>query len=265
MSGGQEEGGTVEELPRWIQNEYSFAAPLERGARGKRVSLIQEWLGLHNIHVVPDGGFGAATEAAVNQFQKKKGLPEKGVVNAETFNALSEPIRRALVPLPANGRSFNDLVIAYAQQHEKEHPREVGGQNRGPWVRLYMKGEEGEHLPWCAGFVSFIVSQAASSFDLTLQIPYTVSCDVIAVEGKHRGRFISEREIQAAKRGVGGGSIFLNRRTDSDWIHTGIVVKFNDETIDTIEGNTNDTGSREGFEVVRRIRGYKNKDFVRLD
>lgn len=57
----------------------------------------------------------------------------------------------------------------------------VGGQNRGPWVRLYMKGHEGPDLPWCAGFVSFVTSQAAQAFDTRLEIPYTVSCDVIAV------------------------------------------------------------------------------------
>lgn len=37
--------------------------------------------------------------------------------------------------------------------------------------------------------------------------------------------------------------------------HTGIVEKVNaDGSLSTIEGNTNDTGSREGYEVARKVR-----------
>ena len=37
-----------------------------------------------------------------------------------------------------------------------------------------------------------------------------------------------------------------------------------DGTFATIEGNTNDEGSREGYEVCRRVRGRGSKDFIRL-
>ncbi len=36
--------------------------------------------------------------------------------------------------------------------------------------------------------------------------------------------------------------------------HTGIVERIEGEILHTIEGNTNDTGSREGYEVCRRTR-----------
>jgi hypothetical protein len=48
--------------------------------------------------------------------------------------------------------------------------------------------------------------------------------------------------------------------------HTGIVEKFDDNFIYTIEGNTNDTGSREGIMVCRKqrirtkIKGYLHYD-----
>jgi outer membrane protein OmpA-like peptidoglycan-associated protein len=42
------------------------------------------------------------------------------------------------------------------------------------------------------------------------------------------------------------------------------VVSATAESFQTIEGNTNDSGSREGFEVLGRTRGYAMKDFVRL-
>ena len=53
---------------------------------------------------------------------------------------------RALKPISSRGRSLNELVIAFAEQHMNEHPREIGGQNRGPWVRLYMKGKERDKI-----------------------------------------------------------------------------------------------------------------------
>lgn len=36
--------------------------------------------------------------------------------------------------------------------------------------------------------------------------------------------------------------------------HTGLVESVNGHQLNTIEGNTNDTGSREGIEVLRKIR-----------
>lgn len=47
--------------------------------------------------------------------------------------------------------------------------------------------------------------------------------------------------------------------------HAGFVERVDGEIIHTIEGNTNDTGSREGYEVCRRERKIaKCKGFIRL-
>jgi hypothetical protein len=40
------------------------------------------------------------------------------------------------------------------------------------------------------------------------------------------------------------------------------VISAGPTTFETIEGNTNDSGDREGFEVCARVRGYDSKDFV---
>jgi hypothetical protein len=40
------------------------------------------------------------------------------------------------------------------------------------------------------------------------------------------------------------------------------VTRAEDEVFHTIEGNTNHEGSYEGYEVCKRIRGYKDKDFI---
>jgi hypothetical protein len=72
---------------------------------------------------------------------------------------------------------------------------------------------------------------------------------------------VGEAEVAAGKR-IPPGSIFLARATPSDWTHTGIVVESASESFETIEGNTNDDGCREGYEVCQRTRGYGSKDFV---
>jgi hypothetical protein len=84
---------------------------------------------------------------------------------------------------------------------------------------------------------------------------------VIATEAKREGRFIAEG---SAPGKVKPGNLFLVRRTTTDWTHVGIVVGANGETFQTIEGNTNDEGSRNGYEVCARTRSYGGRDFVRL-
>ena len=48
--------------------------------------------------------------------------------------------------------------------------------------------------------------------------------------------------------------------------HTGIVERIDGDTLYTIEGNTNDEGSREGYEVCRRTRkASKCVGFIHID
>ena len=158
--------------------------------------------------------------------------------------------------------TLRQTVVAYAKRHLKQHPREVGGQNRGPWVRLYMKGHEGNDYPWCAGFVSFVLKQACVAHGISLPVVQTFSCDSLAASGKQNACFVGESKVNTES--VLAGDIFLCRRTATDWTHTGIVLEVDDQTFDTIEGNTNDEGSREGYEVCQRTRAYKRKDFIAL-
>jgi hypothetical protein len=69
---------------------------------------------------------------------------------------------------------------------------------------------------------------------------------------------LSRKETATAAR----GRIFLVRWTPTDWTHTGFVAEAQPDLFTTIEGNTNDDGEREGHEVCRLSRGYKNKDFI---
>lgn len=233
------------------------------GGRGRTVKVIQEWLCLHGLHVAIDGAFGPATDRGVREFQKKNGLRPDGIVGNRTFMALIRPMTRALAPIAPGSRSLGRMVAAYAEQHLKQSPIEIGGQNRGPWVRLYMDGHEGPEWPWCAGFASFVLKQACRTLGAPLPLATSVSCDVLAGQAKGKGIFLPESRARD-RRLITPGSFFLSRRTPSDWAHTGIVLRAEADVFHTIEGNTNDEGSREGYEVCRRYRGYGKMDFVTL-
>lgn len=233
----------------------------QKGAKGQKVKLIQEWLNLHGFHLVIDGDFGPASEYAVKEFQKARGLVVDGVVGPMTFAQLIKPMTDALKPISPGNKSLGEMVVAYAEQHLASHPREVGGQNMGPWVRLYMSGNQGVDWPWCAGFVSFILKQACQSMHKPLPIKTSVSCDSLAASAKEKGLFLAENKV-GDKSQLKPGAIFLNRRTSTDWIHTGILIEAQPDIFQTIEGNTNDEGSAEGYEVCKRVRGYKSRDFI---
>jgi peptidoglycan hydrolase-like protein with peptidoglycan-binding domain len=234
----------------------------ERGEVGEKVKEIQEWLCLNGFAVVIDSIFGPATEEAVRQFQRSQKLDSDGRVSGLVYCRLVEPMTRALVPLLPTSDSLAAMVHAFAEQHVRSHPREIGGENRGPWVRLYVDGREGTAWPWCAGFVSFVLRQACASLLIPMPIPPTLSCDQLAIQARKKGLFRSEQEIRSNRHELKPGSIFLVRKNESDWTHAGIVVKCEKEHFVSIEGNTNEQGEREGFELCRRIRGYAGKDFI---
>ena len=58
------------------------------------------------------------------------------------------------------------------------------------------------------------------------------------------------------------GYLFLIPKTDHAWQHIGIVESVEGDTFTGIEGNTNDGGSAEGYEVCRRTRTVMGKDYL---
>jgi hypothetical protein len=188
-------------------------------------------------------------------------LQAGGVVNGTTFTALVAPIVAAVAPIDPGSRGLGALTVACARQHLAQSPREVGGENMGPWVRLYMKGNEGTEWAWCAGFVGYLLRQAGRALGAAVPLPYTFSCDSLASAARDAGLFLDGRKGVSPGQ-ITAGSLFLVRRTPLDWVHTGLVLSAGPTAFDTIEGNTNDSGDREGYEVCRRTRGYDGKDFI---
>ena len=112
-----------------------------------------------------------------------------------------------------------------------------------------------------------MMRQAAWHAETPEAFPHTGSCDVLATEAMADGRFVAESELAQGAVSLDDlprGSLFLIRRSSTDWTHVGVVVTAGTEIIETIEGNTNDGGARDGYEVCRRIRNLRDKDFVTL-
>lgn len=62
------------------------------------------------------------------------------------------------------------------------------------------------------------------------------------------------------------GTLFVRRTgKPTDWDHAGIVVGVEGGKLVTIEGNTNEGGSREGVAVCKRTRALAGLDLVVLD
>jgi peptidoglycan hydrolase-like protein with peptidoglycan-binding domain len=57
--------------------------PLKNGSKGSAVKTVQTLLGIK-----ADGSFGPGTAKAVQDFQKKAGLPTTGVIDQATLKAL---------------------------------------------------------------------------------------------------------------------------------------------------------------------------------
>ncbi|MCW0182680.1 MAG: peptidoglycan-binding protein [Zavarzinia sp.] len=248
----------------WIATDLAPSLPIQKNDTGRRALVVQELLCFAGFGTSMDGDFGHATAMAVQKFQKAAGLTSPmGVVDNDTFLALAAPVIETANPVCA-ATSFPAAVVEIAKRHLAERVRELGGENRGVWVRLYTGGRDGSDWPWCAAFVSFVLSQAARATGRKSPLPYTASCDVLATEAKARNIFVPS-VTKEENLTIDMPAIFLNRKSPGDWTHTGFAIGKDKASFSTIEGNTEaHTGSYEGDRVQALQRKYENRDFIRL-
>lgn len=228
---------------------------------------VQEWLCLHKYHtpnyrvsIEIDDWYGKATASAVKTFQKIHGLEVTGEVDNQTWIALTSPMMRAFRVISfKEDDSIQYRLVSYMEQFVNEHPTELGN-NKGPWVRAFMKGKEGDWAAWCNGVVSTALDHAAHSLgeDMEKWLPWswsTVQSKKNAEQLRYSSEYISPKNLK--EEDIAIGDLFLVMKGSTPR-HIGVVSNIEDGVYFTLEGNTNNEGSREGYELCERRRNLLN-------
>jgi hypothetical protein len=123
---------------------------------------------------------------------------------------------------------------------------EATKQNDGPWVEAIQRvtgNKKGD--PWCASFVVFCLDIAYGGPAKT-PVRRTASCTLMLEAAKASGTLATTPEV---------GDVFLMlRENQTVAYHTGFVSGVGPSSFKTIEGNTNEGGSRDGWGVFARER-----------
>ena len=237
--------------------------------RKAEVRKIQSWLCLHDringnslgITTAIDGDFGAATERSVMRYQVFMDMNSDGIVTQDLFTVLSKPIKTAFSKVE-KATTLRETILKVAKNHLEQRPCELvinKASNSGPWVRAYMGGHNGELWYWCMGFVQTIIDQsfALHGKKITEMMPITYSCDTVGNKALEINVLMRNAIIKNDISLIKPGDILLIRKSTYDWTHTAIIIEVYKDSVLTIEGNTNDDGSRNGDGVYMRTRNFR--------
>ena len=151
----------------------------------------------------------------------------------------------------ALGRKAAEVAQRYVGVEES--PR---GSNRGPHVDSFLRFvglNPGQ--PWCTAFVSFCVHKAAEELGVQINFPKTGWTPSLLAWAKREGRLVTSQEIASGVQPQEGWVALFYYPALGRVAHSGIVVKrLPLGAVVTVEGNTSDDGSREGYKVMRRVR-----------
>ncbi|WP_139420978.1 CHAP domain-containing protein [Chryseobacterium mulctrae] len=146
------------------------------------------------------------------------------------------------------------LKIAQSQNGVQEVPK---NSNAGPAVESYLKSVGlGKGYAWCMAFVYWSVKEASKQ--LNTETPLIKTAGVL----RQWNEITPKMKVTKSPK---SGDIFIMDYGKGQG-HTGFVVEVRaDGSLKTIEGNTNDEGSREGYEVAYRIRKQSAiKGYIRI-
>lgn len=140
-------------------------------------------------------------------------------------------------------KALFDIAHAELGVHEE-------GVNSGARVQEYQRAVDGiaRGESWCMAFVQWCIAGAEKATGMKLKnFLRTEHCLSLGNYAKRIGRMCSTPTT---------GSVMIMRHGTSTNGHTGIVTATYTDKVDTIEGNTNAAGSREGDCVAAKVRRY---------
>jgi hypothetical protein len=143
--------------------------------------------------------------------------------------------------------------------------REIGYTNRGERVQQYQSSTnlKGTGWPWCAAFICFVVREAMARWEkehgkkLTFKRPQTA-----AAYGFDEWSLAQDNSTKTRRKHTGEAIGIFSLHSTS---HCGIAVTKPNAKGDfqTIEGNTNKKGARDGGCVMRRTRNIRDvRDWI---
>lgn len=155
------------------------------------------------------------------------------------------------------------LALSMVGRHESPL-----GSNSGPLIQEffdsddYKPGRLDAGYPWCAAFVDRIVqlAMAKAAIPFTFARPRTPSAFGLAEWSRAQDASTNTKDYP---KEVKAGDIII-----FEWSHCGFAVTDSDDKgyFETVEGNTNVAGSREGTHVLhkkgvseRNLRGVRNR------
>ena len=122
---------------------------------------------------------------------------------------------------------------------------ELTGNNDGVQVEAYLKSVKlNKGAAWCAAFVSWCYQQHCIVNPKSGWSPSWFPVDHIVFKRNNNG---NETPLKADVFGI----YFSDKGRIA---HVGLVLEWGDKEVFTIEGNTNDAGSREGDGVYKKRR-----------
>ncbi len=248
---------------------------LMMGSQGSETRTLQSKL---NQAVPPpapgldtDGIFGQYTDQAVRRFQSQRRILVDGIVGPQTWGELNRtpPGRGGQAPgNQAPGKVGGVAAAAGTSFKVAQRAKEIGfwergvmeqplGSNSGPKVDRYLASVGfGPGFFWCMAFVHWCYYMAALELGLPNPACRSALCQQVYNWAVNKGKIVAEPQ---------DSDVFLVPEPGGQsYKHTGIIIRAGTGTLTTIEGNTNDNGSRDGIGVFYRTRARSGLAFVRL-
>lgn len=225
---------------------------LALGDSGPAVTDLQQRLTARGYPTPVTGEFDAETEEAVRDFQEANLDPEgqplvvDGKVGPLTRWSLlhpkpaAAPVRAVdlsqMPPLDAGGTVRGRAALAVALDELRAGAGEVGGDNRGPWVKKYLAPAGlGEGAAWCAAFASWCFFRAAAEKKADMPFGYNAGARRLLRAFRDKGW---AHAPGAGYVPVPGDLVFWWREQRVGALgHVGIVYDVRDGIVYTVEGN----------------------------
>jgi len=229
---------------------------LRKKSKGSSVKTLQKELNLIlklNPPLVIDGDFGKGTYQAVQQYQRKMNLKVDGVVGKATWNNINNThAAKKIDSVMSYQTRLADIARDYIGVTETGNNRAGKNQKLIDIFKaddLVIKGKT-DGYPWCAAFVSLCTQKLVKGnpfFSGVIPPREASVSNFLNIWAKAQSCEVFKTTDKYKKPQKGDIVVFT-------FSHIGIVDSVFSGGVNTIEGNTNDSGSREGVTVAEKKR-----------